>query len=227
MASKRRGKQRKYSPEERRLALADVMEFGQGGAARRHGIPVKTLGHWARTEERRIEAPGEPAEPGSELELRLRPAMEKGVAGSRRVARVYTPSEKAQVVEYASAAGVSAASKRFGVSRFTIYDWLARVKKAAAGQGPSPTSGEDPKVIGSGSRREQTRWRVTLTALSPGDLTTALRYDGRPRQHELVDHELVIAEDGGGQWRASGVQECRARRARRAWEQLMGKWPTS
>ena len=147
MASKRRGKQRKYSPEERRLALADVMEFGQGGAARRHGIPVKTLGHWARTEERRIEAPGEPAEPGSELELRLRPAMEKGVAGSRRVARVYTPSEKAQVVEYASAAGVSAASKRFGVSRFTIYDWLARVKKAAAGQGPSPTSGEDPKVI--------------------------------------------------------------------------------
>ena len=31
-----------------------------------------------------------------------------------------------------------------GVSRFSLYDWQRRAKRAAAGEGDSPTSGPDP-----------------------------------------------------------------------------------
>ena len=65
----------------------------------------------------------------------------------KRVARSYTPSEKAQALEHAAAHGVSAASDKFEVSRFSIYDWQRKLKKAAAGEGPSPTSGAAPQTI--------------------------------------------------------------------------------
>jgi transposase InsO family protein len=64
-----------------------------------------------------------------------------------RVARVYTPSQKAVILEDAAADGVTDAAEKHGVSRFSIYDWQRKVAKAAAGEGPSPTSGPEPKAI--------------------------------------------------------------------------------
>jgi len=64
-----------------------------------------------------------------------------------RVAKVYTPSQKAVVLEDAAKDGVTAAAKKHGISRFSIYDWQRRLTKAAAGEGPSPTSGPAPKDI--------------------------------------------------------------------------------
>ena len=64
-----------------------------------------------------------------------------------RVARLYTPSQKAIILEDAAKEGVTESSKKHGVSRFSIYDWQRKVKKAAAGEGPSPTSGPEPKDI--------------------------------------------------------------------------------
>jgi transposase InsO family protein len=64
-----------------------------------------------------------------------------------RVARVYTPSQKAAILEDAAADGVTAAAEKHAVSRFSIYDWQRKVKKAAAGEGPSPTSGPELKDI--------------------------------------------------------------------------------
>jgi putative transposase len=61
--------------------------------------------------------------------------------------RRYTPSEKAQTLEHAAAHGVSAASKKFGVSRFAIYAWQDKLAKAAKGEGASPTSGPAPSEI--------------------------------------------------------------------------------
>ena len=58
-----------------------------------------------------------------------------------RVAKVYTPSQKAKILEDAAKDGVSEAADKHGVSRFSIYDWKRKVKRAAAGEGPSPTSG--------------------------------------------------------------------------------------
>jgi transposase InsO family protein len=65
----------------------------------------------------------------------------------KRVARSYTPSGKAQALEHAAAHGVSAAWDKFEISRFSIYDWQRKLKNAAAGEGPSPTSGPSPQTI--------------------------------------------------------------------------------
>ena len=65
----------------------------------------------------------------------------------RNVARVYTPSEKARALELAARVGVTAASREFGISRYSLYDWRRKVQRAAAGQGDSPTTGPDPADI--------------------------------------------------------------------------------
>ncbi len=75
------------------------------------------------------------------------PLAAKRVLRAARGAKLYTPSQKAAVVEHAAAHGVSAASATFQVSRFAVYEWQRRVAKAAAGKGPSPTSGPGPKDI--------------------------------------------------------------------------------
>jgi hypothetical protein len=52
----------------------------------------------------------------------------------RRAAKLYTPSQKAQILEHAAVHGITEASKAFGVSRFTIYDCPVRVQPAGSAQ---------------------------------------------------------------------------------------------
>ena len=60
------------------------------------------------------------------------------------MAKLYTPSQKGEIVEYAASHGVTKASKKFGASRFAIYAWQRGVAKAAKGEAPSPTTGPGP-----------------------------------------------------------------------------------
>jgi transposase InsO family protein len=64
-----------------------------------------------------------------------------------RVAKLYTPSQKAVILDDAKKDGITAAAKKHGVSRFAIYAWDRKVAKAATGDGPSPTTGPAPKEI--------------------------------------------------------------------------------
>jgi len=95
-----------------------------------------------------------------------------------RIAKVYTPSQRAEVIEYALSHGVTASSAKFDISRFSIYDWQRKVAKAAKGQGPSPTSGSAPKEI------EATRDREILDewhkhpGLGPSQIRNQLRRAG-------------------------------------------------
>ena len=96
----------------------------------------------------------------------------------KRVARSYTPSEKAEALEHAAAHGVSAASDTFNISRFSIYDWQRKLKKAAAGEGPSPTSGPSPQTVE--DQRDQEilgEWRKH-PGLGPSQIRNQLRRRG-------------------------------------------------
>ena len=96
----------------------------------------------------------------------------------KRVARSYTPSEKAQALEEAASHGVSAASEKLGMSRFSIYDWQRKVAKAAAGEGPSPTSGPAPQEIEEQRDREILgEWRQH-PGLGPSQIRNQLRRRG-------------------------------------------------
>jgi len=95
-----------------------------------------------------------------------------------RVARLYTPSEKAVVLEDAAKDGVTAASKKHGISRFSIYDWQRRLTKAAAGEGPSPTSGPAPKDIEQQRDAELLEEWKTHPGLGPSQIRNQLRRKG-------------------------------------------------
>jgi transposase InsO family protein len=94
------------------------------------------------------------------------------------VARKYTPSEKARALEAMAAHGVRAASKQLGISRFSLYQWQRQVKRAAAGQGSSPTSGPDPKDIEAQRDREILGEWHKHPGLGPSQIRNQLRRRG-------------------------------------------------
>jgi len=94
---------------------------------------------------------------------------------SARVAKRYTPSEKAVVLEDAARDGVTAAADKHDVSRFSIYDWQRKVTKAAAGEGPSPTSGPAPKDIEQQRDAEILEVWKTHPGLGPSQIVNQLR----------------------------------------------------
>jgi putative transposase len=151
-------KRRQYTQKERDEILAAADELGVNEAARRHGVPQPTVSNWrnraAAKQGKATTASGTKSAPTKEARGRAKTtasgaARSEGSsrAASKRVVRRYTPSEKAQTLEHAAAHGVSAASKKFGVSRFAIYAWQDKLAKAAKGEGASPTSGPAPSEI--------------------------------------------------------------------------------
>jgi len=92
-----------------------------------------------------------------------------------RVAKLYTPSRKAEIIEFAAANGATAAAEKFGVSRYSIYDWHRRVRKAAAGQGPAPTSGPAPKDIEAQRDKEILNEWHQHPGLGPSPIVNQLR----------------------------------------------------
>lgn len=134
-----KGGRRRYSEKERGAILADAESLGVAETARKHGVPQSTISNWRN----RPMA----AKRGTGLEERAPQASSPEPAATKRVAKRYTPSQTADIVEYASKHSVLKASKHFGVSRYSIYDWQKRVAKAARGEGPSPTSGPSQSEI--------------------------------------------------------------------------------
>jgi transposase len=92
-----------------------------------------------------------------------------------RVAKLYTPSQKAEILEYAAEHGVTSAAEKFGVSRFSIYGWHRKVAKAASGEGQAPTSGLSPADIEMQRDREiLTEWH-RHPGLGPSQIVNQLR----------------------------------------------------
>lgn len=154
--AKRRDR-REYTAAERAKIEATAIALGVTKAAREHGVPETTVHNWLHRDAKR-------------------PSTTLGVS-TKRVARSYTPSEKAQILE-AAAHGVTSASEKFGVSRFSIYDWQRKVKRAAKGEGPSPTSG--PSAVDIEARRdaEILEEYKTHPGLGPSQVRNQLRRRG-------------------------------------------------
>ena len=166
--------------------VAEVATLGVCAAARKHGVPQSCASRWAQaakqsvavTKRRRKELVAAPVA----VPIAKPPAAAAGgvsASGRKRVtARRYTPSEKARAVEYAAAHGVSEASDKLGISRFSIYSWLRQVDKAAKGEGPSPTSGPAPADIEAQRDREILAEWHKHPGLGPSQVVNQLRRGG-------------------------------------------------
>ena len=182
----------KYIDGEKRMAIALAAELGPAEAGRRLRIPQGTLTCWGH-KARMAEAEGgswPPAPVPSDDECggsvvdeesindSAKPKVLVSEVPSRRVARVYTPSQCAEALELAAKVGVTEAGRRLGISRFSFYQWRRKEALAAQGKGDSPTSGPDPADIE--ARRDHeilTMWR-THPGLGPTQVKNQLRRDG-------------------------------------------------
>jgi putative transposase len=185
-------KRRTYTPAQRERVLADVPKLGVSAAARKHGVPQTSVSVWAaargverggKTDRRAARArssgaalsPAETA-PTKAVSAPAPPQPREGrILRRSRVARLYTPSQKAEVLEYAAAHSVTEAAKHFEISRFSIYDWRGKVAKAAKGNGASPTSGPAPKDIEAQRDREVLDEWHKHPGLGPSQIRNQLR----------------------------------------------------
>ena len=101
----------KYTAEERIRILKDVAKLGVKGAARKHGVPASSVSRWNAEQKKQ----------GGDVESRGEPT-----ARPKRVARIYTPSQRAEALELAEKVGGVEAARRLGMSRVAIWDWLDR-----------------------------------------------------------------------------------------------------
>ncbi|HVR94693.1 MAG TPA: DDE-type integrase/transposase/recombinase [Casimicrobiaceae bacterium] len=178
-ASRRGMKLRRYTEHQRAKAVADVPTLGIAGAARKHNVPQPNVARWmkanppprksdARTASKRI-ATRAPSTATSA------PRIIAKTPPAKKIARSYTPSQRAEAIEYAAEHGVAAASEKFGMSRFSIYEWQRKLARAAAGLGSSPTSG--PSVAGIETQRDREilgEWKLH-PGLGPSQIRNQLR----------------------------------------------------
>ncbi len=165
-------KLRQYTAAEREEAIQLGLELGPTKASQQLGIPSGSVSAWMsrhRAQRRALEAPSKETAQ-DEPSVPPKPA--------RRVAKVYTPSQKAQILEHADKHGVTAAHEYYDVSRWTIYSWRERVARAAKGEGDSPTSGPDPADVEARRDREILDEWGRHPGLGPSQIKNQLRRKG-------------------------------------------------
>ena len=89
---------------------------------------------------------------------------------------------------------MTAAAGKHDVSRWTIYEWLRRVKKAATGDGPSPTSGPSAKDIEARRDAEILDEYKTHPGLGPSQIRNQL---ARKNVRVSVHTVRRVMEDAG------------------------------
>lgn len=94
------------------------------------------------------------------------------------VAKRYTPSQRAEILEYAAKHGPAQAARHFKVTRFAIRDWRRKVARAAAGQATtSPVTGPDTDPKDEREKRILAVWRKH-PGLGPSQVRNQLRRQG-------------------------------------------------
>jgi putative transposase len=217
-------KLRQYSAEERQQAVARASEVGNAAAAREMGLPSGTLSCWAFLARKAAAGVAVKAPPGLAVSqptatssgsaaARSEPETEAtaaptGTAAAEltsatapqattpasRVARVYTPSQRAQAVESAAKIGVGRAARQLGMSRFAIQDWRRKARLHAQGKAEtSPVVGPDPPAAGERERRILEVWRAH-PGLGPSQVRNQLRRAGFKVSVHTV--RVVLDENG-------------------------------
>ena len=176
-----RASSRVYSEGERVRALALVKEIGLSNAQKQLGIPNGTLWGWRSKEKSSEEGGRSHAAP---LQMPVEPVVEDaagspgGLVRKSRVARVYTPSQRAEALEYAAKHGPMKASRDLGISRFSLREWKRKAKQARAGEAmTNPLTGPDEEPGKQKERRVLAEWEVNR-GLGPSQIRNQLRRGG-------------------------------------------------
>lgn len=95
-----------------------------------------------------------------------------------KVARRYTPSEKAEALDYADEHGVTEAARQLGPTRQSIYRWMREKERAEEGAAEDPTEGPDPREMKRQRDREILNLWEKHPGLGPSQISNQLRRRG-------------------------------------------------
>jgi len=187
---------RRYTPKEKLAALKMVDKVGLAEASRKLGIPSTTMCGW-RSESKKAAGSADEAVAPKAQATEIAAAEAAPAAPSakgKRVAKFYSPSLKAQILEYAAQYGVTEAARKFGVTRFTIYDWQRQAKLRAEGKAKdSPVVGSDENPTVLRDQRILAEWKSS-TGLGPSQVRNQLRRQGMKVSIHTV--RCVLEEHG-------------------------------
>lgn len=166
---------RRYTAKERQNALKLADKVGPAEAGKKLGIPDGTICNW-RFQARKAAAAA-PESATTEQTAVANPPVAPAPK-EKRVAKFYSPSLKAQILEYVAQHGITEAAEKFGVSRFAIYDWQRKVKLHAEGKAKnSPVTGSDENPDQLRDHRILAEWKSS-TGLGPSQVRNQLRRQG-------------------------------------------------
>ena len=174
----------RYTPAERERACSRAEEIGPSAAAKELGIPAGTISFWqSKARFAKVQAPASD-EPKAKA-----PEPTKSV----KVAKVYTPSQRARAVELAATEGVTAAAEQCGATRFSVYSWIRQAQRCAdGGAKANPVSGdENPRDTR--DARILREWK-SHPGLGPSQVRNQLRREGLKVSVHTV--RLVLEQNG-------------------------------
>lgn len=200
----------RYTPAQREQALLKAQAIGPSAAGKELGLPAGTIAYWQN--QARKKSPAESSAPTADMSPIESPSAQplkpipsavipiapeptsKPAAFERKVAKLYTPSERARALEYADKEGVTVAAQKFGISRFSLYAWRRRTELHAQGKIPdSPVVGSDENHAAARDLRILSEWKAH-PGLGPSQVRNQLRRAGLKVSIHTV--RCVLEENG-------------------------------
>jgi len=187
---------RQYTAQEKASALGLGLSIGARAASRKLEMPYKTLERWVyesrKSKKATSERPGDnrPAGPATRS-----PETSAPSATTRKaVAKVYTPSQRAQALEYADKHGPTLTAKELGISRFSLRDWRRKAAQHAKGERTdNPLAGSDENPATIRDSRILAEWRAH-PGLGPTQIRNQLRRGG----FKVSTHTVRCVLDANG-----------------------------
>jgi len=174
-------KKRSYPADEKTRVVSLAKKKGPHAAASELGIPAGTVRTWLHLDKKKQSCLDKKSSstdlppPSPSPQGETKPASESPPSSKDRVAKSYTPSERARALEMAARLGMTATSRSTKISRFTLYDWRRRVRLAASGNASeSPVSGPDEDLRRIREQRILAEWKKH-PGLGPSQIRNQLR----------------------------------------------------
>ncbi|MFT7624169.1 MAG: transposase-like protein, partial [Myxococcota bacterium] len=175
-------KRRRHTAQERSEAVAKAGELGLTAAAKALGMSKTNIWRWLKQSEDDADAVGAAEAESTAVEASsvavVDDVAEQSAVKSGRVRRVYTPSERARILEHAAQHGPTAAAKKYGCTRWSIREWKRQTQLHAEGKSvTSPVVGSDDDPTVERERRILAVWRKHQ-GLGPPQIRNQLRRAG-------------------------------------------------